>query len=738
MNGVTEAFWEVDPARDTCWWSEGMATLIGAPVDEPPSLRGLTDRLVRRAVRPGEADPHPLSGDFEVRLPDGRQRWLRGRVGARAGSDGPTRQGGVLLDITEERAVRHQTERLAAVASRTQNGVVVTDADGHIIWVNDGFTRITGYAAEEVIGQRPGAVLQGPDTDPECRARMAAAIATGRPFDEVVLNYAKEGRQYWVRIEAQPDVDPSGAITGYLAIEADVTEQRIHEARESLMRRVAALLIGAPSLPEVAPRLVRELVGELDIRVAQLWTVDPARPTLVYITGACAEPRGQEWLDVSRDLPFRKGTDWIVGVGAPGTAWGTGRPYTRTDFWSQDSHGQLSRRAVAAKKAGFRTICTVPIRGPDGVLGVIEVGGSHRFPGHDRLSTLLERVAEQIASFLQRDEHRAAFETVFRHSPDPLLLVDGKGYVLAANAEGIRLFGPCEGGAANALVENTLDLVADALYDANRVQEGRTAALKRRAWRPDGTEFWADVTVAAAPSSTHQRVILAVRDLTERYAMEDALKQSLAEKVTLIQEVHHRVKNNLQIISSLVAMQADEIQQPEIRSALLETVHRVRSMALAHQALYANQDLSRIEFGEYASALAQMLCGSLERQAQLTFDLATVPLTLERAVPCGLILNELITNAIKHGRSADGLARVSLQVASTPDGFAFSVRDQGPGWKRTPGVRSGVSIGQDLVEALVHQLRATMTVTVDGGTTVRIDVPETPDFNAPTAAASRR
>jgi nitrate/nitrite-specific signal transduction histidine kinase len=115
-----------------------------------------------------------------------------------------------------------------------------------------------------------------------------------------------------------------------------------------------------------------------------------------------------------------------------------------------------------------------------------------------------------------------------------------------------------------------------------------------------------------------------------------------------------------------------------------------------------------------------------------------LPRVLERAVPCGLILNELITNAIKHGRSADGLARVSLQVASTPDGFAFSVRDQGPGWKRTPGVRSGVSIGQDLVEALVHQLRATMTVTVDGGTTVRIDVPEAPDFNAPTAAASRR
>jgi len=200
--------------------------------------------------------------------------------------------------------------------------------------------------------------------------------------------------------------------------------------------------------------------------------------------------------------------------------------------------------------------------------------------------------------------------------------------------------------------------------------------------------------------------------------------------VTLVQEVHHRVKNNLQIISSLVSLQSDGVSDPAIKAALLDTVQRIQSMALVHQQLYSSDNLARIDFGEYARALCHTLRGSVAPQASVGFDTEPVEIPVERAAPCGLILNELVTNAFKHGLSRDGSCTLMVRVRATPEGFALSVEDEGPG-HAPDAVRSG-SMGQTLVAALVRQLRATRTVTPlhperaagqDPGSRVQIVVP---------------
>ena len=123
-----------------------------------------------------------------------------------------------------------ETRKLALIAERTDNAVVLTDAAGRIVWVNEGFTRITGYTLSEVLGRKPGDVLQGPETDPSTVQHAREQLRKGEGFNIEILNYGKNGRKYWLAIEVQPILDDSGQIDNYMAIERDITERKLAEA----------------------------------------------------------------------------------------------------------------------------------------------------------------------------------------------------------------------------------------------------------------------------------------------------------------------------------------------------------------------------------------------------------------------------------------------------------------------------------------------------------------------------
>ncbi|MFN4244406.1 MAG: ATP-binding protein [Tepidisphaerales bacterium] len=153
-----------------------------------------------------------------------------------------------LREMTESRnreleqlvAVRTaEANRLAEIARRTANAVVITDREGRVEWVNEAFVRITGYTLAEVKGRRPGELLQGPETQPEEVAKMRAAIRAGRSVTAELINYHKDGTKYWIRVEIEPLRDASGELTGFMAIESDVTQQ--HQYREELTRRAEEL-----------------------------------------------------------------------------------------------------------------------------------------------------------------------------------------------------------------------------------------------------------------------------------------------------------------------------------------------------------------------------------------------------------------------------------------------------------------------------------------------------------------
>ena len=138
---------------------------------------------------------------------------------------------------TDLRRSEAESSRLALVASHTINGVVVTDAEGRVEWINPGFTRISGYTFEEVRGKKPGDLLQGPDTDRAVVAQIRERLAAQEGFKVELCNYHKSGRPYWVEIEVQPLRDPAGRLTGFMGLEADITGRR--EAQAELARKEA-------------------------------------------------------------------------------------------------------------------------------------------------------------------------------------------------------------------------------------------------------------------------------------------------------------------------------------------------------------------------------------------------------------------------------------------------------------------------------------------------------------------
>ena len=247
-----------------------------------------------------------------------------------------------------------------------------------------------------------------------------------------------------------------------------------------------------------------------------------------------------------------------------------------------------------------------------------------------------------------------------------------------------------------------------------------------------------DYELAQAKSQLEQRVeertaqlAQSKADLEKRYQelelADNKIKASLREKEVMLKEIHHRVKNNLQVISSLLSLQSNHIDDPYALTMFKESQNRVRSMALVHQKLYQSVDLSNIDFGDYINGLTTELYRSyaidpLDIQFRLMSEKIQLPIDL--AVPCGLVVNELISNILKHAFPAGFKEEKQIEISIQPyenDGMEVKISDNGIGMPEDFHYKKTDSLGFKLVYILVEdQLRGTIDWTSDNGTTFTI------------------
>lgn len=230
-----------------------------------------------------------------------------------------------------------------------------------------------------------------------------------------------------------------------------------------------------------------------------------------------------------------------------------------------------------------------------------------------------------------------------------------------------------------------------------------------------------------------------ITDITARKQAEQQLQASLQEKELLLKEVHHRVKNNLQVISSIFSLQSMYIQDPQILSILAESQNRIRSMALIHEKLYQSNNLAKVDFADYLKSLTRNLFDSYNVSPNLiglNLQVNNVDLNLDTAIACGLLINELVSNALKHGfpyrEPGQGKARmgeITIVFTQISQGTLFlEVRDNGVGLPKDLNIAETNSLGLRLVRALTRQLRGQLEMQNQGGTVFQLTFPQPQEF----------
>jgi PAS domain S-box-containing protein len=208
-------------------------------------------------------------------------------------------------------------------------------------------------------------------------------------------------------------------------------------------------------------------------------------------------------------------------------------------------------------------------------------------------------------------------------------------------------------------------------------------------------------------------------DISERKRIEETLRVSLAEKTVLLQEIHHRVKNNLQIISSLLDIQADSITDVPAKSYFRECQNRISSLALVHEQLYQSSNFASVDLAEYIGNLATHLFNSFVKdpgRISLKIDTESICLNIDRSIPCGLIVNELISNSLKYAFPDNRAGEINIRLhADLEGGITLTVADNGVGLPTDLDVSKTHSLGLQLVHLLVKQLRGELEHHNDGG-----------------------
>lgn len=215
------------------------------------------------------------------------------------------------------------------------------------------------------------------------------------------------------------------------------------------------------------------------------------------------------------------------------------------------------------------------------------------------------------------------------------------------------------------------------------------------------------------------------RDVTEKKKSEEILKRSLNEKEILLKEIHHRVKNNLQIVTSLLKLQSSYVKDEKVKLLFRESQNRVKSMALIHQKLYQTKDLSHVNFKEYISTVASHLqhsYGVLDDKVKIEIEVQDIHMSIDNAIPAGLIINELISNSLKHAFPEGRTGRINLSAAfdEFKNEYWFVIRDNGIGIPEDFSIKKSDSFGLKLVSTLVEQMGGNIELVSIGGCEYRI------------------
>ncbi|HTH46164.1 MAG TPA: PAS domain S-box protein, partial [Candidatus Limnocylindria bacterium] len=593
-----------------------------------------------------------------------------------------------------------ETRLLALVAARTDNAVVLSDAQGAIEWVNEGFTRLTGYALEEVRGRKPGSFLQCPDTDSRTVEHMRQMIAQRRGFAVEILNCRKDGQKYWAAVEIQPIADDHGLVTHFVAIESDVTHRREAESRLAVQYACSRALADCDSFELAMMAIFQALSRRLDWSVGVYWQVDPLSRQLrcQFVRNVADGPAQRLVAELQNALLESERC-------LPGQVLASRQPAWLAELGSDAYFPALE----AAKAAGLASSVAFPVLAGGETVGVVQLFcEEHRQPSAELLK-VFGSIGHQIGLFIVRKRAESELQRQ-RDFGQQVMSLMGQGLTIT-NEQGVydfvnpafaRLLGyePVEliGRPPEELVSPDDRRIVGEMRE--RWLRGETTTCGLRLVRQNSSTVFAQLT--SVPRWRDGRVVgsvTTVTDLTEHKRAEEQLqlaKESAESanhaKSDFLATMSHEIRtpmNGIIGMSSLLLGTQLDARQREMMEAVRASGEAL--MSIIEDILdFSKIEANKLQLVHEAFELDPVLDGVVDLLAhkaqQKGLEFAIV---MDPAVPTTLhgdagrlrqILLNLVGNAIKFTDQGD----VTLEVATdtNTDGLRrlrFLVRDTGIG-----------------------------------------------------------
>ena len=611
------------------------------------------------------------------------------------------------------------------IVSMMADALLMIGMDGTIRLANRSALRLLGYSEKEIVGMPVEALLAEAD---QHRVRGKAFLDMIKAFSASDLEttlIAKGSRAVPVSMSKSVIADSQGVPQGIVMVVRDLTEREKSEEELGRYRGHLEEMVEKRTLDlDQANRRLQEEIAdhiraEKDLvkRTSELRAVLDALPDIYVRTD-----------DQGIVLDYHAGNPTELGVQPEQF---TGKNVQKFIPPPVVPRFELAIRKVLETKSLVTAEFSMPL--PSGET-IFEYRALPLFD--NQVIFILRNVTQARVAAGALDKSEERFQSLFENSTIGLYRTTPDGRILLANPTLIRMLGYESLGDLNQ--RNLEEEGFEASYPRGTFKEriekeGEIRGLESAWKRRDGTTIFVRESARAIRDAAGNVLYYegTVEDVTERRRAEDALMASLREKEVLLREIHHRVKNNMQIISSLLNLQAREIADPAVAQMFKESQGRIRAMAFVHERLYRSKDLSRVGLSEYiGSLLAHLSRIYLVDAARIRFEteIEDIALEISTAIPCGLLINELVTNSLKHAFPGDRAGTIRLEMrrrsAEGGDRFLLRVADDGVGFPQGVDFQMTESLGMQIILMLVDQIDGAIERESGPGTAFRIEFGE--------------
>jgi PAS domain S-box-containing protein len=631
----------------------------------------------------------------------------------------------VVRRIHAEKLLKESELRHRSVVEFSSDAIITIDGRGKIISFNGGAEKIFGHARYDVIG-KPLTIIM-PERFVNLHREGLSRVAAGG-FSHLIgttietFGLRRDGREFPVELTLSEWKTEDGAF--FTGIARDITRRRQDEARikrgaelQKIIGEISRISLEPITLKEQLDRILGMIFSITWIPIQSggcIFLVDDDHKTLV-MTAKSGMPE-DEAKDCLR-LTFGKCL--------------CGRAAENLEIIFTDCDDP--RHDIKHTSHAPHSHCCVPIFSSRQVLGVLNITLNRECSRDMVDDEFLSILGNTLAVVIERKRFEEELErslsvlrATLESTTDGILVVDENGCMVTSNRKFLDMWAIPEAVAAARNDEEAIRCARSLLKDPDafmdkvrQVREHPDTVIRDVLEFKDGRIVERYSLPRMMGDRTAGRV-LSFRDVTAQKLAEQRILASLKEKEVLIKEIHHRVKNNMNVISALMRLQSDNIKDEQYREMFVECGNRVNSMAMIHERLYKSQDMARIDIREYVKSIAETLIRSYRERApsvSLRLDISGISMGVDTAIPCGLIINELVTNSLKYAFSSGKPGVISISMRQTEDGKTeLTVSDDGIGIPESMDIREVETLGLQLVLGLAErQLAGSVELERSGG-----------------------